>query len=134
MIAYMRTRKSLAGPYNAGPGAPGAEHDADARMPSVEQIEAAVTAFSMLADPTRLSLLWLLGRGERDVGTLAGLVGTTAAATSQHLGKLRLAGLVSVRREGRRHVYSARDAHVRRLIAEALFHADHKVAGHPDHD
>lgn len=107
--------------------------DADPELPSAEQIAAAVAAFSMLADPTRLKLLWLLGRGERDVGTLARMVGTTAGATSQHLAKLRLAGLVSVRSEGRRHVYAARDAHVRRLIAEALFHADHHVAGHEDH-
>jgi len=123
----MRKRQYVVRPEEGGPD--GAEAE-----PSAEQVEAAVGAFAMLAEPTRLRLLWLLGREERDVGTLAELMGTTAGAASQHLAKLRLAGLVSVRREGRRHVYAARDAHVRRLIVEALFHADHAVAGHPDHD
>lgn len=97
-------------------------------------MEAAVAAFSMPADATRLRLLWLLSRGEHDVGTLTTLVGTTASATSQHLAKLRLAGLVSVRGVGRRRVYSAHDTHVRRLIVEALHYADHRVADRPDHD
>ena len=35
-------------------------------------------------------------------------------------GKLRLAGLVTVRRDGRRAVYAVPDPHVRRLVAEVL--------------
>lgn len=67
----------------------------------------------MLADPTRLRLLWLLGGGEHDVGTLAELTKATPASTSQHLPKLRLAGLVTLRRDGRRRLYVARSTHVR---------------------
>lgn len=62
------------------------------------------------------------------------MIDTTPGAASQHLAKLRLAGLVSFRRQGRHHVYAARGSHVQQLIAEALFHADHRVAGTPDHD
>ncbi len=62
----------------------------------------AVTTLAMLADRTRLQLLWLLSRGEHDVGTLADLTDTTPSAASQHLAKLRLAGLVSVRQDGRK--------------------------------
>lgn len=103
-------------------------------MPTDEQIAAATAAFALLADPTRLRLLWALGSGEHDVGTLAGLVAAAPAATSQHLAKLRLAGLVTVRRDGRRHLYCTRGGHVRRLITEALNQADHTVSGQPDHD
>lgn len=103
-------------------------------LPTAQQVEAAVATLTMLADGTRLQLLYLLTKAERDVGTLARMIDTTPGAASQHLAKLRLAGLVSVRREGRHHVYAARGAHVRQLIAEALFHADHRVAGTPDHD
>lgn len=97
-------------------------------------MDAAIAALALLADPTRLRLLWLLSHDDYDVGTLAGLVGAAPAATSQHLAKLRLAGLVVARRDGRRHVYTARHGHVRRLITEALHYGDHAVSGRPDHD
>ena len=102
-------------------------------MPSAAQVDAAVVAFTMLADPTRLRLLWLLGASDYDVTTLARLTDAPIAATSQHLAKLRLTGLVKARREGRRQIYAARDSHVRDLVREALHHADHKTSGHPDH-
>lgn len=103
-------------------------------VPSAEQVGAAVASFAMLADPTRVRLLWTLRDGERDVASLAAAAGATANATSQHLAKLRLAGLVSSRRSGRRVYYSLRGGHVRNLLAEALFHADHQVSGAPVHD
>ena len=109
-------------------GQPGASD-----LPSAHQIEVAVGALGLLADPTRLRMLWLLSDYEHDVGTLAELTRATPAATSQHLAKLRLAGLVSVRQDGRRHMYSARGSHVARLVKEALFYADHRLSGHPDH-
>lgn len=88
----------------------------------------------MAAEPSRLRILWALADGELDVATLACLARISATAASQHLAKLRLAGLVTARRDGRRVLYSARGAHVRRLIAEALFQADHHVSGAPTHD
>lgn len=103
--------------------------------PTDEQVAAAVAAFGMLADQTRLRLLWALrDGGECDVSTLATTVGTSATAVSQHLAKLRMTGLVGHRREGRRVLYRLRTGHVRRLLTEALFQADHQVSGHPDHD
>ncbi len=90
-------------------------------------------AFRMLADPTRLRMLWLLCGGESDVTTLAERVGMARPAVSQHLGKLRLAGLVTSRRDGRRVVYRARGGHVRRLLGEAIDAAAHHVAGTPEH-
>lgn len=102
-------------------------------MPTEAQIRAAVTAFSMLAEPTRLQLLWLVSAGELDVTTLAERVGVNVSAVSQHLSRLRLAGLVDTRKAGRHVLYRARDTHVRSLIAEALFHADHQIGDIPDH-
>ncbi|MEU8267985.1 metalloregulator ArsR/SmtB family transcription factor [Sphaerisporangium sp. NPDC049002] len=103
-------------------------------QPTTTQVETAVEAFRMLSDGTRLRLMWLLASGEYDVSSLAGAIGVARPSVSQHLAKLRLAGLVDARRHGRRVLYRARDAHVRRLIAEALFHADHEVSGIPRHD
>lgn len=102
-------------------------------LPDDARVEAAVASFRMLADPTRLRIMWLLCDGERDVGELAAAVGAARPAVSQHLAKLRLAGLVRVRREGRRAVYGVRGGHVRRLLGEALDVADHRVTGAPDH-
>ncbi len=106
----------------------------DIKVPTDEQAAVAAATFAMLADPTRLKLLWLLSRGEHDVTTLADLAGTTPTAASQHLAKLRLAGLVATRPDGKRRLYSVRGAHTRTLIQEALYQADHQVSGVEDHD
>jgi len=102
-------------------------------MPAEEQVSAASDAFRLLSDPTRIKLLWALLQGESSVSCLADLVGASPTAVSQHLSKLRWARLVSVRREGTFAYYSAADAHVARLLAEALYHADHQMVGLPDH-
>lgn len=88
-----------------------------------------MTALRMLSDPTRLRLLWLLGTGEYDVSSLAAAVGAARPSVSQHLAKLKLAGLVTMRREGRRAVYAARGGHVRRLVTEVLHAANHHLTG-----
>ncbi|WP_061300712.1 ArsR/SmtB family transcription factor [Herbidospora cretacea] len=103
-------------------------------QPTSAQVELAVEAFRMLGDATRLRLMWLLSASEYDVNSLAEAIAAPRPSVSQHLAKLRLAGLVRTRREGRRVLYRARDAHVRRLIGEALFHAGHEVSGIPRHD
>lgn len=103
-------------------------------LPSNEQAHAAAAAFAMLADPTRLLILWLVSVEELDVTTIASLVGANPPAVSQHLAKLRLSGLVETRKDGRQVFYRARDTHVRALITEALYHADHHVSGLADHD
>jgi rhodanese-related sulfurtransferase/DNA-binding transcriptional ArsR family regulator len=53
-----------------------------------------------LSSPTRIEFLELLAQAERTVEQLANLTGATVANTSQHLQKLRQAGLVIGRKEG----------------------------------
>jgi len=96
-------------------------------MPTDEQVGFASDGFRMLADPTRLKILWALLQGESSVAHLAEVVGAAPTAVSQHLAKLRLAKLVRVRREGTFAYYSAVDEHVARLLTEALEHAEHQV-------
>ncbi|TMR23557.1 helix-turn-helix transcriptional regulator [Nonomuraea turkmeniaca] len=114
--------------------ASGANHSQEQLHPTQKQVTAAVDAFRMLSDATRLRLMWLLSSAEWDVNSLAESIGVPRPSVSQHLAKLRLAGLVTTRRDGRRVLYRARDSHVRAVIAEALFHADHEVSGIPRHD
>jgi rhodanese-related sulfurtransferase len=53
-----------------------------------------------LSSPVRLDLLELLAQGERSVEDLARLTGATIANTSQHLQRLKQAGLILGRRDG----------------------------------
>ncbi|MET7337717.1 metalloregulator ArsR/SmtB family transcription factor [Nonomuraea sp. NPDC005650] len=103
-------------------------------QPTDRQVRAAVDAFRLLSDGTRLRLMWLLSSGEYDVTSLTEAIAVARPSVSQHLAKLRYGGLVETRRDGRRVLYRARDAHVRSLIKEALFHAGHEVSGIPRHD
>ena len=69
-----------------------------------ESIDEQATVFSALADPTRLKLVKLLQR-QRDpdalcVNALAGLLGVTQSAISQHLRVLKSIGLVKGERRG----------------------------------
>jgi len=57
-----------------------------------------------LSSATRLEFLELLAQGERSVEQLATLTGVAVANTSQHLQKLRQAGLVVGRKDGQ-YVY-----------------------------
>ena len=57
-----------------------------------------------LSSPVRLEFLELLAQGERSVDQLATLTGTSVANTSQHLQKLKAAGLIVGRKEGQ-YVY-----------------------------
>ncbi|MDP9094364.1 MAG: metalloregulator ArsR/SmtB family transcription factor [Actinomycetota bacterium] len=102
--------------------------------PNEEQVSAAVMSFALLAEPTRVRMLWALRDSELDVASLADAAGCRPTVASQHLSKLRFAGLVEGRRDGRRVVYRIRGVHVRNLLAEALFHADHQVTGAPVHN
>ncbi|MFF2073824.1 ArsR/SmtB family transcription factor [Kitasatospora sp. NPDC058162] len=79
--------------------------------------ERAVAVLKAVADPSRYRLLWALSRRELPVSELAELLGAHVAATSQHLAKLRAAGLVVARREGTRIFYRATE--VRGLLTEA---------------
>lgn len=102
-------------------------------LASEQEVVTAAATLKLLAEPTRLRILWALLHGEHSVGPLAQHVGASTAGVSQHLAKLRLARLVRTRREGNRVYYVADNDHVRRLAKEALFHADYVVQGLGDH-
>jgi DNA-binding transcriptional ArsR family regulator len=102
--------------------------------PSDEQFGLATDTFKLLADETRLRIVWALLHGEHAVGELAAHLGVNAPAVSQQLAKLRAARLVRVRREGNRMYYAAVNQHVLDLVEQALFHADHLAGpGVPSH-
>ncbi len=61
-----------------------------------------------LSDGSRRTVLEALGQGEATVGELAALLPIARPGVSRHLRVLRETGLVEVRREAQRRVYSLR--------------------------
>ena|GEM_PF-593160 len=105
--------------------------------PTTAQVAWASETFKLLADPTRLRIVWTLLHGEHSVNALADHVGAQPSAVSQHLAKLHLARVVKKRRQGTYFFYSIQNEHLGRLTTEALFSADHAVADLPaehEHD
>jgi len=82
----------------------------------------AAEVFQLLSAPGRLQLLWFLSNDEVDVTTLVHAIGSTKAGVSQHLAKLRLAGWIEGRREGRRILYHVVDPHIVTLVHQAVDH------------
>ncbi|MEU5340900.1 MULTISPECIES: metalloregulator ArsR/SmtB family transcription factor [Streptomyces] len=109
-------------------------NDEHPRTPGEEQFALAAEVLALLGDRTRLVLLHALAEDEADVTTLTERCGAARPAVSQHLARLRLAGLVNTRKEGRRVIYSLRDGHLRRVVDEALNLADHRLSDRPAHD
>ena len=100
-----------------------------------EQIPLAVEVFRILADATRLRLLLALadGPGESSVGDLAAVVASRPSGVSQHLAKLRMARLVTTRRQGTTVLYRVANEHVTQLVRDALRHSEHLGPGTPAH-
>lgn len=76
--------------------------DMDANM---EALMAAAEMMRLLSNPHRLVVLCHMGDGEQTVGALADMVGMSPSALSQHLSKLKAAGLVATRRDHNRIFY-----------------------------
>ncbi len=102
--------------------------------PESEYVDLAVEVFSMLADATRVKIVLALRSAEEmSVTRLAAIVGKSPTAVSQHLAKLRLARMVSTRREGTTVFYRLTDEHASELVVNAVKQAEHVVGFAPHH-
>ncbi|PZU44616.1 MAG: transcriptional regulator [Microbacterium sp.] len=101
--------------------------------PESQYVEMAVEVFALLADSTRVRIILALRAGEMSVGELAEAVGKSPTAVSQHLAKLRWGRIVSTRQEGTRVFYRLVDEHARRLVAHAVYQAEHALYETPAH-
>jgi ArsR family transcriptional regulator len=81
-----------------------------------------------LGHPHRLELLEQLGQAERTVEALASKAGLSIANASQHLQRLRRAGLVTTRREGKFIFYRLADDTVIDLMAALGTIAERNIA------
>jgi len=82
-----------------------------------QQAAQAARLLKLLANENRLLILCrLVAEREMPVGALAGAVGLSQSALSQHLAKMREEGLLATRREAQTVFYRIADPHVRRVL------------------
>lgn len=70
-----------------------------------------------MSNQQRLRILCELHQGERSVTSLGRAIGLSQSALSQHLAKLRAAGIVTTRRQAQTIHYSVSDERAARLLA-----------------
>ncbi|MDR3630922.1 MAG: metalloregulator ArsR/SmtB family transcription factor [Desulfocapsaceae bacterium] len=97
---------------------------ADARSASLNRTdyERLAQMFKIMADPSRLRILWALERQEMCVCDIAAFLEISESAVSHQLRLLRGARLVKNRREGTVLYYRLVDDHVKMLTDIALNH------------
>jgi DNA-binding transcriptional ArsR family regulator len=105
------------------------------REGQVELLEKVAGRFGALADVSRLRLLIVLKEGEATVSALTERLGISQAGTSKHLGVLKAAGLVEVRRVGNQAFHRVADERVFDkcgLVCDGLFRqmkTEHELLG-----
>lgn len=99
------------------------EMDVDASVAALqERADYVAGRLALVANAKRLLILCELVKGERSVGSLQSAVGLSQSALSQHLAKLREAGMVATRRESQTIHYRISDPDLEILMA-ALYDA-----------
>ncbi|MEQ1689314.1 MAG: metalloregulator ArsR/SmtB family transcription factor [Sphingopyxis sp.] len=75
------------------------------------------TYLKLIAHPERLLMLCQMDENETSVSDLISLSGLSQSAVSQHLAKLRDAGVVSSRGDAQTRYYRLSDPRMRKIIA-----------------
>ena len=78
--------------------------------------------FRAFSDTSRVRIMSALLDGEKNVSTLAGLVGITESAVSHHMRGLRQIHRVTARREGKEVYYHMDDPHIITLFKQGIEH------------
>lgn len=87
-----------------------------------EEISDIADFFKVFGDSTRLRILWYLEKGESNVNNISTDLGISQSSVSQHLKLLRVARLVSWRKDGKNIIYKLNDEHISRIMKLGLEH------------
>ncbi len=82
-----------------------------------ERLERAARCLRVMAHPTRLLIIHLLGEGERSVNELEKVVGISQSSISQHLNLLKDKEILESRRVAQQVFYRLKDRRVLELTA-----------------
>ena len=93
-----------------------------AEMPDTATLYELSDFFKIFGDSTRVSILFVIDRGEICVCDIAEILGMTKSAVSHQLKILRQAKLISYRKSGKNVFYTLADDHVKDIVEKALEH------------
>lgn len=83
----------------------------------------------VIAHPDRIRIIEELRAGECDVNSLVDTLELPGPRVSQHLGLMRLHGILEERRDGRRHFYSLVHPEIAAWIIEGLSFIEGRIRG-----
>jgi ArsR family transcriptional regulator len=82
--------------------------------------------FRAFSDTSRVRIMSALVHGEKNVNSLAELIGISDSAVSHHLRGLRQMHLVTPRRDGKEVFYRVDDPHIVVLFQQGVEHVQHR--------
>lgn len=95
------------------------------KMPTIEEAGKICDLFSLLADSTRLRILWLVCHREECVTNIGAFVSMSAPAVSHHLRFLRHADIIVNRKIGKETYYRLADNEYAKLVHKMVDDAFH---------
>ncbi|MFT8324495.1 ArsR/SmtB family transcription factor [Oenococcus sicerae] len=93
------------------------------------KIDEAAKIAKVLANPTRIQILNLLGQSRLNVSELIQALGSEQSTVSHQLQKLRAYELISQERIGKSIYYQLDDPHIIDTLNQLLAHVDHVLLG-----
>ena len=93
-----------------------------------EELSDIADFFKVFGDPTRLKILFMLANGEANVNTISSSLGISQSVTSQHLKLLRVARLVSYRKDGKNVIYKLNDDHISKILSLGTEHYEETIS------
>ena len=94
-------------------------------MPKDADIDKVVSFYKVLADKTRLRILYAIKGQEMCAGDIAVLLDMTKSAVSHQLAVMRNMHQIKARRDGKNVFYSLDDEHIVDILEEAMVHMVH---------
>lgn len=95
------------------------------KMPEEEYFSQMAEFYKIMGDVTRCKIIFSLLHHEMCVCDIANTLSMTKSSISHQLGKMRNAGVVKCRREGKEVYYSLDDEHVEMMFGMAMEHIEH---------
>lgn len=96
------------------------------KMPDTMMLNSLADFFKIMGDSTRCKLVSALLQNEMCVCDLANILSMTKSSISHQLSKMKEAGIVKSRREGKTVYYSLDDKHISEIFEVGIKHIKHK--------
>lgn len=101
--------------------------DVLSKMPDSSVFKKLNEFFKIMGDMTGCKILFALLQSELCVCDLANVMSMTKSSVSHQLSKMKKAGLVKFRREGKKIFYSLDDTHVAEVFSTGIAHIEHSM-------